>query len=147
MAWRINLLVKYIIMKKVLLALIFTVLLLGCKKESSTISETEVKLIPVEEVLNIVQMEEAQLIDVRTPEEYEEGHLANALNIDFFSDNFLQDMEKLDKSKPVMIYCKSGNRSNKSLNKLKDSGFTKIYDVDGGITEWKNKGFDVQMIP
>ena len=92
-------------------------------------------------------MEDAQLIDVRTPEEFEEGHIANALNIDFFSDNFLQNMEKLDKEKPVVLYCKSGNRSNKSVQKLKDSGFSKIYDVDGGITEWKSKGFDVQMTP
>lgn len=134
-------------MKKVLLALTLVVLLLGCKNEPSTTSDTEVKLIPVEEVLNIVQMEDAQLVDVRTPEEYDEGHISDALNIDYFSDNFVQDMEKLDKTKPIVLYCKSGNRSNKSLKVLQEAGFTKIYDVDGGITEWKNKGFDVQMIP
>jgi rhodanese-related sulfurtransferase len=135
-------------MKKAFLALAIFGLLLSCKNETTTsTAETEVKLVPVEDVLNIVQMEDAQLIDVRTPEEFEEGHIANALNIDFFSDNFLQNMEKLDKEKPVVLYCKSGNRSNKSVQKLKDSGFSKIYDVDGGITEWKSKGFDVQMTP
>ena len=135
-------------MKKAFLALAIFGLLLSCKNETTANSViTEVKLVPVEDVLNIVQMEEAQLIDVRTPEEYGEGHIANALNIDFFSDNFLENMENLDKEKPVVLYCKSGNRSNKSAQKLKESGFSKIYDVDGGITEWKNKGFDVQMMP
>ena len=135
-------------MKKAFLALAIFGLLLSCKNETTANSAiTEVKLVPVEDVLKIVQMEEAQLIDVRTPEEYGEGHIANALNIDFFSDNFLENMENLDKEKPVVLYCKSGNRSNKSAQKLKESGFSKIYDVDGGITEWKNKGFDVQMMP
>ena len=135
-------------MRKAFLALAIFGLLLSCKNETATSDAvTEVKLVPVEDVLNIVQMEEAQLIDVRTPEEYGEGHIANALNIDYFSDNFVENMEKLDKEKPVVLYCKSGNRSNKSAQKLKESGFSKIYDVDGGITEWKSKGFDVQMMP
>ena len=135
-------------MKKTFLVLAIFGSLLSCNNETTTAKTgTEVKLVPVEDVLNIVQMEDAQLIDVRTPEEFEEGHIANALNIDFFSDNFVKDMENLDKEKPVVLYCKSGNRSNKSVQKLKDSGFSKIYDVDGGITEWKSKGFDIQMTP
>lgn len=78
-----------------------------------------------------------QLVDVRTPEEFAEGHLPNAVNININGENFDAETAKLDKEKPVMVYCKSGGRSAKAASNLKEKGFKNITDLDGGITSWK----------
>lgn len=85
--------------------------------------------------LEVIQKKEVQLIDVRTPEEFEEGHMQNALNIDFYADNFLTQFSQFDKEKPVYIYCRSGNRSGKAAKKLSAAGFNKIIDLKGGVLE------------
>ncbi|WP_264558294.1 rhodanese-like domain-containing protein [Flavobacterium sp. N2270] len=84
-----------------------------------------------------LDVENVQLVDVRTPEEFAEGHLPNAINVNVMDDNFDAEMAKLDKEKPVMVYCKSGGRSAKAASKLKVQGFKNISDLDGGITSWK----------
>jgi rhodanese-related sulfurtransferase len=88
----------------------------------------------------LMQDENAQLVDVRTPEEYAEGHLKNALNISISFDNFESQLEILDKNKPVLVYCKMGGRSAKAAAKLKELGFKSISDLDGGITSWNEAG-------
>jgi rhodanese-related sulfurtransferase len=92
------------------------------------------------------QMDGVQLVDVRTPEEFEEGHIKGFQNIDFMSDTFQEDIEKLDKTKPVIVYCKSGNRSGKSCEIMKEKGFVKIYDLEGGIEKWKYEGNEVEIL-
>ena len=82
---------------------------------------------------------EVQLVDVRTPEEFGEGHLENAINIDVTADDFDAKVASLDKEKPVMVYCKSGGRSAKASARLKELGFKTITDLEGGITNWKSK--------
>ena len=77
-----------------------------------------------------------QIIDVRTPEEYSAGFIKNAKNINWLGDNFEVEAKSLDKKKPVYVYCKSGNRSNKAVKKLEELGFSKIYELKGGILEW-----------
>ena len=67
--------------------------------------------------------------------------------ISYFSDTFEEDIQKLDKSTPVVVYCKSGKKSAECADKMKDNGFVKIYDLDGGIAKWKYKGFNIEMIP
>ena len=120
----------------------FTVLNYSCKEKEVATSQIEV--ISPEEMQEISQIEGVQLVDVRTPEEYSEGYIEGFQNIDFFSNTFSQDIEKLDKSKPVIVYCKSGNRSAKSAKKMQEAGFYKIYDLEGGITKWKLEGFEVK---
>jgi rhodanese-related sulfurtransferase len=88
-------------------------------------------------MLELVKLEEVQLIDVRTPAEFADGHLKNAKNIDFYSPNFDLQIEALDKSIPVILYCKSGRRSAKCASKFNSKGFTYIYDLEGGINLWK----------
>ncbi|MEW5676217.1 thioredoxin domain-containing protein [Flavobacterium enshiense] len=80
--------------------------------------------------------EKAQLIDVRTPGEFSEGALSNAKNIDWNGDNFEAEIGKLDKSKPVFVYCLAGGRSKKAANKLHEMGFTEVYDMEGGYMKW-----------
>ena len=81
-----------------------------------------------------------QLVDVRTPEEFASGHLVNAINININAADFKSKMEALDKTKPILVYCKSGGRSGRACGQLKEMGFTTITDLDGGITDWKAKG-------
>ncbi|MBV1888213.1 MAG: rhodanese-like domain-containing protein [Urechidicola sp.] len=81
-----------------------------------------------------------QLIDVRTPEEYSEGYIKHATNINFYEDNFMELMAELAKDEVLYIYCKSGGRSGKAAEKLKEAGFTKVYDLDGGILQWQEEG-------
>ncbi|KGO90253.1 thioredoxin domain-containing protein [Flavobacterium suncheonense] len=81
-------------------------------------------------------VENAQLIDVRTPDEFSEGALANAKNIDWNGNNFESEANKLDKSKPVFVYCLVGGRSKKAAYKLHEMGFTEVYDMEGGYIKW-----------
>lgn len=99
---------------------------------------SDVKLVTAEEMLTILELEDAQLIDVRTAEEHEKLRIANSQNIDFQSPTFDEDIAKLDKEKPVILYCRTGARSAKCAQKLKDAGFKKIYDLEGGISKWKH---------
>jgi rhodanese-related sulfurtransferase len=78
----------------------------------------------------------AILLDVRTPGEYESGHLDGASNIDIMSPYFSDAILELDKSKPVFVYCRSGNRSSHACIMLKEAGYT-AYNLDGGIMEYR----------
>jgi rhodanese-related sulfurtransferase len=73
---------------------------------------------------------------VRTPKEYADQHLDNAVNIDWNGDNFVGQAQKLDKSKPVFVYCLAGSRSKSAANKLHELGFKEIYNLEGGILKW-----------
>ncbi len=81
----------------------------------------------------------AQLIDVRTMKEWDEdGHIDGATNIDFYQKDFKNKMEKLDKNKPVHVYCRSGGRSERTAEMLVEMGFKEVYDLDGGFTAWES---------
>lgn len=82
-----------------------------------------------------------QLIDVRTPKEFNLEHIVNAQNKNYFAEDFSTLIEELDKEQPVFIYCRSGKRSGKSISKFLNAGFTNIYELEGGILNWKDKGF------
>ena len=102
------------------------------------LEDNEAKLVTAEEMQSILELEDVQLVDVRTPKEYEEIHIVGSQNIDFMSPTFDEDILSLDKEKPVMLYCKSGRRSAICSKKMKDAGFKKIYDLEGGISKWKH---------
>ena len=81
-----------------------------------------------------------QLIDVRTPQEFEKYRIKSAKNINSGSPDFRKEIEKLDKTKPVLIYCLSGVRSKSALDVFKAAGFKTVYDLDGGINAWSKAG-------
>lgn len=109
-------------------------------------ANTEIEMLSAEEIQEITEMEDVQLVDVRTASEYEKGYIDRAQNIDYNSPNFDKEISKLDKSKPVIVYCQKGGRSAKCAQKLKDAGFVKIYDLEGGLAKWKYKGFQIKSI-
>ncbi len=118
---------------------LFFVSLTSCKGQY----DDKIKVVTPEEMQALLKMDNVQLIDVRTPKEYSAGYIANAQNIDYFSPTFDEDIKKLDKEKPVIVYCKSGRRSAKCSEKLVDAGFVKIYDLEGGIAEWQHEGLQI----
>lgn len=106
-----------------------------------------IELVTAEEMQELSEIEGVQLVDVRTPEERKNGFIANSQNIDYNSPTFAQEIEKLDKSKPVIVFCASGDLSFKCAEKMKDAGFVKIYDLEGGLAKWKFKGFNIEVNP
>jgi len=83
------------------------------------------------------------ILDIRTLEEYESGHLENSIRIDYYSSDFEEQLDKLDKNKTYLIYCRSGNRSSKALNIMQELGFKEAYHISGGINEWTEEGFPI----
>lgn len=79
----------------------------------------------------------AIIVDVRTPGEYAQGHLSGAVNIDWKGADFGKQMETLDKSKPVFVYCLSGGRSASAANKMRSEGFEQVYELKGGMMKWR----------
>lgn len=124
--------------KLILLFCIFTTLTTATSCFNAKADDRDVKLITAEEMSAILALEDVQIIDVRSPKEFNNSRIANAQNIDFRSPTFDIDINKLDKTKPVILYCKSGGRSAKCAKKLKDAGFEKVYDLEGGISKWKH---------
>ena len=84
--------------------------------------------------------ENAIILDVRTPEEFETSRIPNSKNIDFYNpQNFMQEIEKLDKSNSYYVYCRTGVRSANSCQLMNELGFHNVYNLLGGIVEWKGE--------
>lgn len=79
----------------------------------------------------------APIIDVRTPEEFANGHLQKAQNIDWNGNDFETAISTLSKDKPVFVYCLSGGRSHSAAEKMRNTGFKQVYELDGGIMKWR----------
>lgn len=98
-----------------------------------------IQLLQVETFKEGISRRRVQLVDVRTPEEYKGGHIEKATNIDFLADNFEQEIQKVNKDRPVFIYCRSGGRSGQAAELMKKLGFKKIYDLQGGYLKWSGQ--------
>jgi rhodanese-related sulfurtransferase len=77
-----------------------------------------------------------QVLDVRTADEYAQGHLAGAVLVDYYQSDFKSQLAKLDKTKPVFVYCAAGKRSEASAEILQQLGFKQVYDLEGGFRAW-----------
>lgn len=102
------------------------------------------------QVLTIAQFEKmstkkkSMVVDVRTPEEAAEGHLAGSININFLGENFANEIQNLDKKKTYLLYCRSGSRTRRAADLMQKSGFKHVYMLDGGITAWSEAGKPTQ---
>jgi len=83
------------------------------------------------------------ILDVRTRAEFASGHIENAINMDFYSETFRNELNNLDKNKTYLIYCRSGGRSGKASDITAELNFKKVYNMIGGITAWKAEGLPI----
>ncbi len=89
----------------------------------------------------LMKSEQYTVIDIRTPQEIAQGKiLKNALEIDYYAENFLEKLQKLDTTKKYLIYCRSGARSGRTLRGMQQMGFQTAYDLKGGISAWTRAG-------
>jgi rhodanese-related sulfurtransferase len=89
------------------------------------------------------KVKNAILLDVRTNGEYADGHLVNSKNIDVDNDSWDKNIATLEKSQIYFVYCQGGSRSRVACKRLKELGFTNLYNLSNGIESWKDAGFDV----
>ncbi|WP_306352668.1 rhodanese-like domain-containing protein [Flavobacterium sp. '19STA2R22 D10 B1'] len=122
-------------MKNILYFLIVFGSLFTCAAQEKGI----VKNISPKKLERKAQKESLQLVDVRTPEEYQEGTINNAQNIDYLSEDFNKNIVALDKNKPVYVFCKSGVRGGKAAKVMTSLGFKKVYNIKGGYQAWESK--------
>jgi Rhodanese-related sulfurtransferase len=126
----------YMKFKTLLFSLLATIVLAACCSDKSAIESLSAE----EFELKLQKASNPQLVDVRTPDEFNESHIAGALNIDVNGAEFEESIvATIDKGKPVFVYCKGGNRSMKAAAILETQGYKPIYNLAGGITEWKEK--------
>ena len=124
---------------KTILVFICLMLLSGCNsqtKSEQTISASDF-------AKKIETSDDAQILDVRTPAEFSSGHLVNAKNSDWNGSTFESEVSKLNKSKPVYVYCRSGKRSAQAAEKLTELGFSNVYNLEGGILQWESASLPV----
>lgn len=128
---------------KTLLSLFSMALLLctGLLAQTVPVIDGPVKIEQAEKL----RSEGIQVLDVRTKEEWDAGHLAGAKRVDFTEEKFLEkSLTALDLKKPVLVYCRSGNRSKKAAEILRKAGFPAVYEMEGGIVAWEAAGKPIE---
>lgn len=110
-------------------------------------SSAQVKKVPASAFKTAIENQDRpQLIDVRTPEEFAKGHLNQAQNINWNDDDFNNRVDKLDKTKPVYVYCQGGGRSASAAARLAELGFKDIVDMEGGVMAWRVADFPLEEV-
>lgn len=123
----------------------------GCKGEKQATSSNSPYLQDVtsQEAFNLIQENKSNpdfvILDVRTISEFINGHIEGALNIDVNLPSFREEMGKLNKNDTYLVYCRTGNRSRTALRIMEELGFTHIYHMSNGITEWISVGLPVSQ--
>lgn len=120
------------------LVAVATLVLGGCRNGQTQTSKTS--LTATEFAEKIKQQPDAPILDVRTPDEFSEGHVKDAKNYDWNGNYFQEQIFLLDKSKPVFVYCLSGGRSGAAAEKMRAEGFKEVYEMQGGLLKWRAAG-------
>lgn len=123
-------------MKQLFSIVLVSILLYSCTNAQSN-STDKTQLSAIEFADKLKELPTALVVDVRTPEEFSKGHLINAKNYDWRGNEFEKQIEPLDKSKPVFVYCLSGSRSAAAAKQMRTEGFKNVYELSGGIMKWR----------
>ncbi len=126
-------------MKNLLYIITLFVAITSCNAQ-----QKKAELVPPAKFEQKISAEKGQVIDVRTPKEFKAGHIANAVNMHLYDKDFEQRLDKLDKNKPVYVYCKVGGRSAEAVEIMQAKGFKKIVELDGGMDAWTEAGKPVK---
>ncbi len=128
-----------------LFVIILIIFLAGCNEDFS--SQKDNYSISADEAYKLIEENAGDpnfmIIDVRSEDEYKQGHLKNAVNILYTSPDFTEIMQQHGKEKTYLFYCLFGGRSMTAMQKLTPLGFENVYNLDSGIEEWKEDGFEV----
>ena len=130
---------------KNLVALALLVALVTVVTLTSGCATTTIEDITPQEAFTLIQNNQDNpdfvILDVRTPEEFAEEHIEDAINLDFRSETFRDELDKLDKSRTYLVHCRSGGRSRNALDIVAELNFREAYNMLGGIIQWKAEGF------
>lgn len=128
-------------MKRSFLFLSILFIIAGCAITQKKLKED----VTCRQALKLIQIHSRDtnfvVLDVRTPEEYNNGHIEKALNIDYKSADFQDKIKALDKRKTYLVYCRSGGRSAKSIEIMKNLNLNNLYHLFVGMEKWKKKGY------
>ncbi len=127
-----------------LVVLIITLCLAGCNawKSSKNFNYSELSFFEFDTSLK--SDSNYIIVDVRTPKEYRNGHMKNAVNVSYFGTVFTDSIKKLDRNKTIYMYCQTQHRSPLASKKMKKLGFKKIVDLKGGFTKWENNQMPIE---
>jgi rhodanese-related sulfurtransferase len=138
------------LIKWTLLSSLFIWIILGsgCDSDDPIGSpEQMITDVTVKEAFDLIQDSKDDLsfvvLDIRTSEEFSEGHIENAINLDYYSETFEAELDQLDKGKTYLMHCKSGGRSSKAIDMMEELDFLEVYHLTDGMDGWKDEGFPV----
>ena len=120
------------------IVILFLIFIFSCEQ----LNPSEINFISDSDLIEMQEIDYI-LLDVRTPDEFSSGFIKKAKNLDFYSETFKNDLLSINKSLPVVLYCRTNNRSTKTANILKENGFKEISVLEGGITDWVKNGNDI----
>ena len=121
----------------------------GCTRHTaSSVPDSEnLKAVTPKEAFELIQRNKSNpnfvILDIRTPEEYAEGHIEGAVNMDYYHPGFQVELNKLDKTKMYLIYCRTGSRSGQAFEFMKEQRFTEVYHMEDGIVSWRRENLPV----
>jgi rhodanese-related sulfurtransferase len=132
-----------------LVAVVSVVLAFTLEELGTPYDTLQVQDVTSQEAFDLIQENHGNpdfiILDVRTSSEFHDGHIEGALNIDVNLPSFSEELEQLDKNATYLVYCRSGNRSRTALRIMDDLGFTRVYHLKNGITEWVDAGLPVRQ--
>jgi len=134
------------------LALVALIALSACERasgpegdETAADSGPKVEAVSPEEAASLLDADSGLVVlDVRRPDEFAEGHIAGAINIEFGAEGFEEEIAKLDRDQPYLLHCRSGNRSSQTLPVFESLQFRKLYHLDSGMIGWEKAGLPVE---
>lgn len=129
---------------KLSLLIFISILTLSCNTKNN--SKTDNQLGEIKHISALEFKEKSKnntIVDIRTPREFTQGYIEGAININYYDKTFLEQVAKLDKSKPIYIYCRSGSRTSSAAKKLKNLGFIEVNDLEGGIISWARNQYKI----
>ena len=125
------------LLKPVFIALAAIIAIIACEQRKSVNSPV---LTPSEFEKTSSKTADAVIIDVCSPAEFNRAHLKNAVNINFNGPDFEGHISQLEKNKPYFVYCYVGQRSANAAKLMREMGFTKVYELEGGLKRWMQEG-------
>ena len=111
--------------------------------QAQTIQKDSIQVLSLAEFEKMSAKKKTKILDVRTPEEVAEGHLAGSTTVNFLSPTFGTEIQTLNKNKTYLLYCRSGTRTRKAADAMQKMGFKHVYMLEGGINAWKDAGKEV----